>query len=538
MNSVVRRYMAGALIALASGLIIGCLPEDDFQDLEVMAPSPRVSFPLLNTNLTLSDLITIDENNGYLVENQDKSYSLLYRTKIQSKPASEFFPAITEQNYAKHYSLGLDAPSFLPSSATTTFYDEIPLELNELTLYKIESKQGNINLTLSSTYQHDVHVKVTFPDILDKKGNKLQRTFSLIQWGSNTSTQTIPLADYIIHLNEGKVSYEIEVSISGSGNPISSADEISFNFNMAEVEFSYLEGNFTNISVPIDADTLKIPLLTNTVSGNISLNPILKMNFSNSFGVKILPDLSNIFVKQQSGSVVRLVDEGDSKIFSSNFEMPYLANKNDKVATKLQTVEETNSNIEEAFAEIPREVSYSFGFSMSNAESDTSFILDNSMVGIDMQAELPLEGNFDIILEDTIAVDFTSLSEKLEELKILIKTENSFPINANLQVYFLNEHGEKIKDKQGEPIALFEEGAKFMYAATIVDTNTGETIALHTDMPLAATIYNTKYNLLKDTKNFLVRAEMNSSSEQDNVVKLYSFYNIRFSMAMQLKTSL
>lgn len=537
MNSAVRKLLSGGIIALASGVILGCLPEDDFKDIEIMAPSPRISLPLLNTNLTLSDLINVDENSENLVENQDKSYSLLYKTRIESKSISEFFPAIPEQSYSQNYSLGLNAPAF-QGSATTTFYNEIPLELNGLTLYKLESKQGNINLTLSSSYQHDISVKLTFPNIQDKNGNGLQRTFNLIQWGSHTSTHTIPLKDYNININEGKVSYEMEVAISGSGNPISSSDEISFHFNMAEVDFSYLEGNFSNIQIPIDADTLNIPLLANAIKGNIALNPKLKINFSNSFGVHIVSDLSNVFVRRQSGSVIRLMDEGNSKFFSGNFEIPFPENRNENTITKLQTVDEINSNIEEAFAEIPTGIAYGFGFTLSSVQGDTSFVSDQSMIGVDIQAELPLEGSFNIVLEDTMAVNFESLSENLEELKILIKTENSFPIDANLQVYFLNEYGEKIKNAQGEPITLFEEGVKFLSAATIVNTSTGETLALNTDMPLAATINNAEYNLLKNTKNFLIRAEMNSISEQDNKIKLYSFYNIRFSMAMQIKSSL
>lgn len=541
MNSVVKRYLAGGIIALASGVLIGCLPEDDFQDIEVMAPSPKVSLPLLNTNLTLSNLINTDKTGSVLIENQDKSYSLLYKTGIASPPVEEFFPAIPEQHYAKSYALVKQDLS--PINDILIFgpiQDEIPLDLNDLTLYKIESKKGFLNLTLHSTYQHNIEAKISFPGIKDKQGQTLILVYDLQPWKGSSSTQSISLEDYDINISNSKLNYGMEVTIASSvtGKPISATDEIRFEFSMADIAFSYLEGNFSNITIPVDADTMHIPILANAVQGNIALNPKLKLNFSNSFGVNIVPDLSNVYVKRQSGSVVKLMDEGNSNFFSGLFEIPYPRDRKEAAATKLQMVADNNSNIEEAFAEIPREVNYNFGFAMSSGESDTSFVASNSRIGVDMQVELPLEGSFDITLEDTMAVDFNDLSENLEELKVLIKTENSFPINANLQIYFLDKYGEMIKDEHGEPITLFEEGTKFMKAATIINTQTGETKALSTDMPLAATINNSKYNLLKDTKNFLVRTEMNSSSEQDNKVKLYSFYNIRFSMAMQIKASL
>ncbi len=540
MSTSFRKLLCGGLLALVSGSIslLGCLPEDDFQDIEIMAPSPKLSLPLLNTHLVLSDLITVDKENSLLVENEDKSYSLLYKTHIASKPVGEYFPEIPEQNYLKNFSLALNAPTFYLNPAPVTFKEQIPLDLKELTLYKIESKQGLINIALTSNYQHDIKAEVTIPDIQDKDGKPLLLTFNLHYWGGNASTQSISLENYRINVNDSKINYEVKIYISGSGRPIHSSDEVSFQFYMSDIQFSYIEGNFTNIHIPVSADTLNIPLLANAINGNIALNPKLNMQLASSYGVKVLPDLSHLYIEHRGGSVVRLQDEGESKFLSGSFDFPYLMSRNDTFAVKQQIVDDTNSNIEEAFTELPKGMAYHFGFMLSSTENDTSFISDQSAIEVDMQVELPMEGSFNVILEDTMAVDFKDIAENLEELKVLIKTENSFPIDAKLQVFFLDEQNDKIKDETGEPITLFEEGAKFLEAATITNTHTGDTEPLNVDMPLAATIDNKKYALLERTKNFLIRAEMSSVSEQNNRIKLYSFYNIRFSMAMQIRTSL
>lgn len=536
MNRIVRKCFSGCVMALVSGMMLSCLPEDDFRDIEIMAPSPSASLPLLNTSLVLSDLITVDQNNSMLIENEDKSYSLYYRTQVQSQPVGEFFPKVPEQNYSKSFSLGLNAPAF-GWSTKTTFNGEIPLQLSEFELYKLESRQGDLTITLRSDYQHDIKVDLTLPNIQDANGNATQLQFDLkYSLGNNSSTKTIPLKEYGISISDSRLSYEMAMTIEGSGKPISSTDEVSFDFKMAGIEFSYIEGNFAGIKIPVQADSLDIPLLASAINGNIALNPSLNMTFSNSFGVGILPDLSNIYVKRKSGSV-RLQDKGSSQFFSGSFALPYPESRNAGAASKTQSVDENNSNIKDAFAELPKGVAYAFGFAMESAAGDTSFVTSESAIGVDLEVELPLEGSFNILLEDTVAVNFASLSDNLEELKILIKTENSFPIDAKMQVYFLDEKNSKITDDSGQPLKLFEDGVKLLHAADIISSSTGETQPQHMDMPLAATINNTKYNLLEKTKHFLVQVDLNSVSEQNNWTKLYSFYGVRLSLAMQVKPS-
>lgn len=547
MNSAVRNYLSTGMIALASSVLLGCLPEDDFQDLEVMAPSPKLSLPLLNTSLSLSNLINTDGdgNGNNLVENEDKSYSLKYKTSMASPPISAFFPEIPDQSYSKSFSLGYNAPGLYSDSITTSFQADIPLDLNELTVYKIEPKKGRLNFALASTYDHDVKVKLTFPNIIDKQdGTPLTEVFDLVAWDRHTMSRDIPLADYIIKIEESMLSYEAEVTIYGDGtnNAISSSQEITFDFGMSDIAFSYMEGDFANISVPIESDTLLIPVFSNAIAGDIALQPSLSMNFQNSFGTNIKSDLSRVFVSTQNGQVTKLMDEGNSQFFGGNFQITSPDDRKE-IASTYQKIDKTNSNIEDAFSSIPDGILYDLGFVLGSNENDTSFVSDNSKIGVEIETEIPLEGRFEVMITDTMAVDFQDLSESIAELKVLIKTENSFPIDAYLQIYFLDENGNMLTDTQGEPLPLFkdienndtQQGARFLRAASIIDTSTGKTQAEKVDMPISATISDSQ--ILDKTKYFLIQAQVRSTDKASSI-KLYSFYNIRFSMAMQMKASL
>jgi len=533
--SVVPRLLA-SIPVLAGCMLASCMPEDDFQDIEILAPSPALSLPILNTSLQVSDLIK-PEDGGLLEENTDGSYSLFYRQSVQSQPVGDFFPPIPEQQHQEAFSLGMSAPSFVFSPPPVSYPGTIPLDLDGLNLYSIECRQGDLNISVSSDYNHDVKLSVNLQDILDSEGNPLVLEFDLPSWGARNSSAFVDLSGYLIDIDSSALDYTVELTVVGTGQPIDASEEIIVDISIADLDFSYLEGNFTDLTVPIQADTLNTPLLASAVNGDVALNPSLNFDIQNSFGVRVTPDLGNVYVKRKSGTIVRLQDEGESNFFSGEFDFPFLQDRNELPVQTSQQVNRLNSNIEEAFAELPQGIAYLFGFNLNSNPEDTSFVTDNSSIGVDMEVELPLEGSFDILLEDTLAMDL-GLDQNIESLKVLIKTENSFPIDADLQIFFLDEQNEVILNGDGTPLQLFEENAQLLKAAQIINSTTGETQAISTDMPIAATLDADMVELIKNAGSILVQARMQSRSENNGNIKLYSSYGIRFSLAMQVKSSL
>ncbi len=518
--------------------LVGCLPEDDLSDLKIEAPSPSISLPLLNTNLTVTDIITVKEG-GRLTENEDHTYSVLYRSQRQTEPVSDFFPKIPAQNYAQGFSLGINSPSFQLKSPAQKFQGSMALDLAGLTVFALESKQGFLDLTLTSEYQHDLEVRVTFPNIKDRAdGSSFVWAPNVINgWSNGVSTVRKELSDYSIELVDGSISYELEVTIDGSGKSISESENLTLGINMEDIEFAYLAGNFTDIAVPIPADTLDIPILANAVDGTVALNPTLRMEFTNSYGVPVASDLSSVFIKQKSGNTVQLKDEGDQSFFSGNYEFPFIAHRDDSSATAAQVVDKNTSNIENAFAELPYGLMYDLRFMLNSTPEDTSFVTDKSQIDVKVEVDLPLEGTFDIVLQDSIPVNFQELDD-IEELKVLIKTENSFPIEARLQVFFLDESGQRILDESGQAISLFGDEDEFLVAAELINSTTGKTRPASVDLPLTATIDHDHFQRIRQATHLLVRTDLESVSDEANQIKLYSFYNIRFNLATQIKTSL
>ena len=539
MTKLLRTAYSLGLAGICVPMLVGCLPEDDLSDLKIEAPSPTLSLPLLNTNLTVSDIITVEEGKGLLTENEDHTYRVLYRSQRQTEPVEKFFPKIPDQSHTESFSLGINSPALQLKSPAQKFQGSIALDMAGLDIFNLESKQGFINLTLSSDYQHDVDAQIVFPNIKRKSDSTafVWNPTVIHTWSNRVSTQQEDLSEYTIELIDGEISYEMEVTIDGSGRPISEQEQLTLDVGLSNIEFAYLAGNFTDIALPMKADTLAIPVLANAVDGTVALNPALRMNFKNSYGVRIASDFSNVQIESKSGRIVRLQDEGEQSFFNGAYEFPSITHRKDSSAEKSQVIDRSTSNIEDAFVELPRGLTYDLGFALASAPEDTSFITDPSQIDVEVEVELPLEGSFDIILQDSIPVDFQSLDD-VESLKILIKTENSFPIDARLQVHFLDENEQLIVDESGQPISLFGEEDKFLVAAKLLDSSTGKTQPVTVDLPLAATIDQEMFRYVREATQLLVRTDLESLSDNANQVKLYSFYTIRFGLATQIKTSL
>ncbi|MGB3848592.1 MAG: hypothetical protein WA958_01395 [Tunicatimonas sp.] len=537
MNRSLRTLVPVGCLAFSSLWLVGCLPEDDLSEIEIKAPSASVALPLLNTSLMVSDIITIDEDEGQLTENEDHTYSVLYRSHVASPLASAVLPEIPDQQSSQEFTLGIESPAFQMKSPPQKFKGEIALDMAEMEVFSLESKQGTMAMELTSDYQHDLDVKLTFPSIKRHSDNTpLVWSDTISYWGNRTIYWEGDLTEYLVELTDGKVGYELEVAIQGSGQPISELQKLRLSITLEDIEFSYLSGNFAEIDVPIPADTLQIPLLDGAVDGTVGLNPSLRFEFVNSFGVNVATNLANSFVVQEDGRNVPLTDEPDYTFFSDEYALPFKQQRDDSTAVQRYTVDESTSNIKTAFAQLPRSFRYGPRFTLDNAPGDTSFVTDESQIAVHTQVELPLEGTFDIILEDTIPIDFTNL-EDVEELKMLIKTENSFPLAANLKIFFLDEDGQLILNNEQQPVSLFDAEDQLLVAAELIDSSTGKTRPATVDLPISTTLNQEKFERVRSATHLLVRTALNSVSEANNQIRLYSFYSVRFSLATQIKTS-
>lgn len=250
----------------------------------------------------------------------------------------------------------------------------------------------------------------------------------------------------------------------------------------------------------------------------------------NSIGIPAVADFSNIPIKNKNG-LVTLQDQQDGDFFHDHYAFPYPVNRTDLAAHLNYEINGQNSNINEVFTNIPEGVNYALGITVGSQIGQTNFIADTSRIHVEAGVEIPLMGSFDLTVKDTLEVDFTDF-EDLEELKLLIRTENSFPIDGNLQIHFLDDNQQFILGADMEPIQLFDNAERVLQAATIINSATGETSSSITDPSIEVVIDKDEFQLIQQASYMLISVQLNSVSDNDNQIRLYSFYEIQVDIAL------
>jgi hypothetical protein len=86
-------------------------------------------------------------------------------------------------------------------------------------------------------------------------------------------------------------------------------------------------------------------------------------------------------------------------------------------------------------------------------------------------------------------------------------------------------------------VKLFSAAETLLEAATITNPATGETTPSITNPPIAGVINGEQFDLIQNAGYLLIVVQLNSVSESNGSVKLYSFYDLQIDIAMQAKAS-
>jgi len=428
-----------SVAVVATLVVAGCVKQKDvdFKNLSIDNWQPDWALPILNSNLTLKNVV----KTGTIVsENEEGLYSLHYSSSLFSAKASDYIN-IPNQNYNSP-GITLTFPqsslSFTGSvndsfSSTFTYTDPSGAQLEHISV-----RSGNINLNLTSTFSQNVTAIVTFPTVLNGS-TPLQISTNII-YPATTSNASANLAGYTFDLTNGGAAknvlpYKVRFTLTGTGQPIAPSNNIAVNVTTTDVQFSFIDGFLGTYNIPIPSDTIEIGVFDNTLSANIFIrNPKIHLNFRNSFGLGVSTKFDNLFGLTNKGDRVNMAL---SPVAVSGATTP------GQTATSVYTIDSTNSTVQNLFNPAPNVVIYN-GTVMINPTGTTpvrSFVADTSTISLTAEAELPAWFKIiDFALQDTsnmLLPEDTSLLQKAE-FKLLM--DNAFPLYGSVQLYFADEN--------------------------------------------------------------------------------------------------
>ncbi|MEZ5196059.1 MAG: hypothetical protein R2764_06560 [Bacteroidales bacterium] len=441
------------LLFLLFGLLVlpACIDKElDFDNIKSQNWNSIWAIPLVNSILTLEDFIT--DTTGIINEDETGLVTLVYESEELISYRAEEFIDIPDQEKL------LNEEFVLPDTTVgATFSVDVPfsflLELDEPGL-RIDSsimKNGVYRFTLSTNLnKSDARVDVIVPNIVYAGTQEpLQFGFDLYYGKGIKEIVKDTLIDLIGYsmkfedsqeaLNELLIYTTVTVVEDGSNNL--SPYFLTLNNSFEDLLYSRLFGYVGQEILELQ-DTVMINIFAINEDGYFSFGPEsvgLELEIMNSFGLPVLIDIER-FQACRGGSNPDSVDiyifgEGNPSVIDLNY--PTINNIGGEALTQVIS---TTSNINEALEISPDKLLIELK-SYLNPDGDTTlynFVLDTSEIRANMTLSLELFGGvngFKVV--DT--ADFTL--EQLDEinaLQFVVDIENGFPINAIVQIEFVD----------------------------------------------------------------------------------------------------
>jgi hypothetical protein len=525
-------------------IIFASCKKSEQVDLSSLQTYHHVAIPLVSAEINVEDMLERDTGD-IISSGTDGELFLAYVTPTTSINASEIVE-IPEQSFSISVT---PAPQNLPSLTNSISYGDT--NINTFTfpsgeeLTSIEFSQGILTIDIVNNLSHEVVLDITIPSLLDDQGNYFSD--NLIAPANNPALTQANLNNYIFDLSKGNLGYNemvvyLDVTINGSGNPLSATDDLTFSFSMDNLEFSTILGDikyqqFDLGSVPLDLD-----LFSNSESAVQFLltNPEIKHTIQNSFGFAANMGMQSMFYEDLQGNFLGNVlydsianpplnlNDHSAPFYFPTIEQP--SNIGDSV-TSIITMNATNSNINELINSTPKRI-VSNPVVVVNADStitNNNFISSSSKISVSTEITLPLEGYAGgWVMGDTIPFDFKvdelfSSETDIDSAIIKFSTTNGWPIEVSFTLELL--------DSNMNLLSSIADGELVLQSATL-DAN-GKVIADSEQKVTLLGCDESCVDNLNQTK-FVILLVTAGTSDYDNQqsVKIYSDYKLQLSMAL------
>lgn len=514
MNSIKYRKLPFLALVLAFGWMLifnsSCTKLDNVNTIDREEQEVELAIPLVNTQFSISDLITDDTDNNVSLEiDEQDRVTLVYKGDVVRQDVTAVFPPVP----------------FFPTSLLDTIYEvPVPFASDQRVDRAIFGKT-NMVFAFESQFEEDVNVTVTIPQ-LTIDGEVFQQEF-LVEYGGTAPfeyfSDSISIEGWTLVDDNKKIRVEYDArTMNGERHKFNAAAIFFYN-----IGFDYVEGYFGSEIFDINGDFVAIGVLDTWRSGGLAFeDPKVKILVENAFGFPVRSIFNTMQVVTTTGEKLDM----ESEIIDNNIDFNYPGLDELGVVKITEfSFNKDNSNIVELFKEKVRRVTYDIdaGANPDMDESITGFVNEDSYFLVSVDVELPLNGSVNnLVLQDTIDVDLTDLEDATSaEFKNVIA--NDFPADISIQSYFFTEDGVLID-------SLFTDRLLMPAAAVGADGKAGNGAEVITYENFdEARLLN-----VQKTKKMLVNVKINTEQASNGPLWIFNSYGINFKVGAKVITTL
>lgn len=427
---MIDRY-ALSVIAIIALTLFSCTK---FDKVTIVDNDAEFAIPLIDTKLTVNDILGQFDENTFITVDQDSLITLNYKGDFLEVNSQTVFDIFN----------GLPGAGFQMMDTV----DVAPLQPpNSIRIDLVSFKTGLAGFAYQSFHEEDMMVKFIFPDFRHKvTGEVYEKTINADYEGSVPVEKQglFSIADYEL-IGQNNELRAIYVAI----HPDGVRDTLTNVFvGLTNLSFDYVEGYLGNDLYELDLDTIEIDVFDNWVSGNVLFeDPTVRITVNNSFGfpVNSVTNIFNVFTVEDE--ILPLESEFiDNGIF---IDYPRLDEVGETVTTVFDFTKE-NSNIKDILGSRPVAVEYEFdGEPNPNADTTIVGFMDcNSFFNVQVEVALPLHAEvnaftlFDSTRIEPIDFDPSFLwYDNLDFVEFKLKTINTTALDIPTQLYFADENG-------------------------------------------------------------------------------------------------
>jgi len=419
---------------LLFGLCFACEELDQLQDIDDINYDAEFAIPLINSTLSIQDILDDADESSSLSIDENGLLHLIYEGDV-----------LTNQGLSVLQDVANDLPSIIPVLSDDF---AIPFTIpNQIDIDQLTFSSGELSYAVQNRNPEPVNVQVTLPQLL-REDTALTYTFSLpaysgsgaIPTATNQNSPTTLSGVQIIPQDDTVyVKYE---AVTPDGQMVALSN---FVLRINNPTLSYAQGYLGQNEYAGGSNRVEIDFFDQSyIDGTVRFaEPTVRFLIENSFGIPTRAVIHDFAVTTVAGE--RLPVTGDIIDTGIDFPFPPLTAVGES-RTSAFTFDQDNSNIVDLLSSNPLALEYDIDVRThpDGNSSEKGFLTDESSYSVRLEVDLPLSGQVDqFVLRDTTGFDLGELQE-LSEAEFKLIADNGIPIDADVQIYFLDEQNQRL----------------------------------------------------------------------------------------------
>lgn len=494
--------------------LFACKKKQDFSDLQGDKWNPSIAVPLVNSQVSIEDILIRTGENENLNNDNTGKLSIHYHKRLFSLEGKDLFKIPDLSGVLNKLSNSFNF-NFLGNTQVSEF----------------KLKNGELDYAITTPDNEPGEITIIIEDATNSEGVFTEK----IQIGGDHGeyhSGSFDLSGYQFDLSNNGITIQYLVDLASGVNV--NLEDYPFLINIRDLIYDYSIGFFDGLNFGTFADTLDLNLFKNWIKGSLEINnPSITFFLENSFGFPILVEFSTMeTINHHEDDEVIALESSLSLGDSIEIEFPNLFNIGETETTSIE-FDDNNSNLSNLISISPQEFRFALFFK-KKVELDSSnfnFLTEDSQFSLDVDLKLPISGKIkDVLVRDTIPFEASteSLFKNLNQAKFRIETNNKLPIDLKMQIYFADENNQVLD-------SLFQDSENLLSSGVI---NSSGRVIEPTSAVNFVTLDNEKAIGIENSKKLFVEFQLNSAQDGNETVEFYDDYYIGIKLGVIADTQM